>query len=189
MRRLNAKDILAIIDFIYHGEVNIYQEDLDCFLGLADELQLKGLAGSGDRNIVAPETKIRTQNTHKSQRNNVMEYNNINQSKTVFDNKPLLSENFESSYLVTSNTENLFVATDTTQQDVQGKMDSMILRVDDGAHAWKCNVCGKATNNRSHIRDHVETHIQGVSYPCTQCGKVSRSGHALRVHISAYHKK
>ena len=46
MRGLKAKDLVAIVDFIYHGEANIFQEDLDGFLALADELQMKGLAGS-----------------------------------------------------------------------------------------------------------------------------------------------
>ena len=41
MRRLNIKNLVAILDFIYHGETNIYQEDLDNFLNLAEELQLK----------------------------------------------------------------------------------------------------------------------------------------------------
>ena len=48
MRGLKNKDLVAILDFIYHGEANIYQEDLDGFLALAEELQLKGLAGAQD---------------------------------------------------------------------------------------------------------------------------------------------
>ena len=36
MRGLRAKDLEAIVDFIYHGETNIHQEDLDEFLALAD---------------------------------------------------------------------------------------------------------------------------------------------------------
>ena len=46
MRGLKSKDILAIVDFIYHGEAYIYQEDLEGFLALAEELQLDGLTGS-----------------------------------------------------------------------------------------------------------------------------------------------
>ena len=41
---LKAKDLVAVVDFIYHGEANIYQEDLGGFLILANKLQLKGLA-------------------------------------------------------------------------------------------------------------------------------------------------
>ena len=43
MRGMKAKDLIAIVDFIYHGEANVYQEDLEGFLALAEELQLKGL--------------------------------------------------------------------------------------------------------------------------------------------------
>ena len=46
MRGLKAKDLVSILDFIYLREANIYQEDLDGFLALAEELQLKGLTGS-----------------------------------------------------------------------------------------------------------------------------------------------
>ena len=46
IRGVTAKNLIAIVDFIYNGEANIYQEDLDVFLALAEELQLKGLAGS-----------------------------------------------------------------------------------------------------------------------------------------------
>ena len=49
MRGVKAKDLVAIVDFIYHGEANIFQEDLDGFLALADELQLKGLATSENK--------------------------------------------------------------------------------------------------------------------------------------------
>ena len=48
MTQLKAKNLVAIVDFIYHGEVNIYQDDLDKFLALAEELQLKCLAGFPD---------------------------------------------------------------------------------------------------------------------------------------------
>merc|ERR1719319_919402 len=36
-----------MLDFLYFGEANVYQENLDSFLAVAEELQLKGLMGSG----------------------------------------------------------------------------------------------------------------------------------------------
>ena len=33
------------MDFLYFGEANVYQEDLDSFLAIAEEIQLKGLTG------------------------------------------------------------------------------------------------------------------------------------------------
>ena len=57
MRRIEAKDLLNIVNFIYHGEVNIFQEDLDNFLSLAEELELKGLTSSDQH----PEEEQQTQ--------------------------------------------------------------------------------------------------------------------------------
>ena len=33
-----------MVDFLYHGEANVCQENLDSFLALAEELKLKGLS-------------------------------------------------------------------------------------------------------------------------------------------------
>ena len=44
MRGVKAKDLVAIVDFIYYGEANMYEDELGGFLALAEELQLKGLA-------------------------------------------------------------------------------------------------------------------------------------------------
>ena len=35
---------MAMMDFFYHGEANVYQENLDSFLVLAEELQLNASA-------------------------------------------------------------------------------------------------------------------------------------------------
>merc|ERR1712129_256357 len=47
MRGMQSEDLVAIVDFIYFGEANVYQENLDSLLAVAEELQLKGLMRSG----------------------------------------------------------------------------------------------------------------------------------------------
>ena len=42
MRGVKSEDISAIMDFLYQGEANILQDNLDSFLIIAEELQLKG---------------------------------------------------------------------------------------------------------------------------------------------------
>ena len=46
MRGMKSEDLLAILDFLYCGETNVYQENLDSFLSIAEELELKGLMGN-----------------------------------------------------------------------------------------------------------------------------------------------
>ena len=43
MRGVQSEDLVAIIDFLYYGEVNVHQDNLKTFLTLAEELRLKGL--------------------------------------------------------------------------------------------------------------------------------------------------
>ena len=43
LRGVGYSDLSAILDFIYNGEVNVAQEDLNSFLAVAEELQIKGL--------------------------------------------------------------------------------------------------------------------------------------------------
>ena len=45
MRGVKSENLLAVVDFLYRGEANVYQENLDSFLAIAEELQLKGLMG------------------------------------------------------------------------------------------------------------------------------------------------
>ena len=45
MRGIKYEDLTAIVDFLYYGEANVFQENLDAFLAIAEELKLKGLTG------------------------------------------------------------------------------------------------------------------------------------------------
>ena len=66
---------------------------------------------------------------------------------------------------------------DITTEDLEAMKMSMIEKVDDGINTWRCIVCV------------CETHFEGAVYPCSQCGKTSRSSNALRSHVSACHRK
>jgi len=43
LRGVSFKDLEAVIDFMYHGEANVAQDDLDSFLQVAKDLKVKGL--------------------------------------------------------------------------------------------------------------------------------------------------
>ena len=45
MKGMKYEDLLTIVDFMYYGETNIYQENIDSFLSIAEDLCLKGLVG------------------------------------------------------------------------------------------------------------------------------------------------
>ena len=53
-----SEDMMAILDFIYFGEAKVYQEKLDSFIALAEELKLKGLTGQTSNGEVQNEHQI-----------------------------------------------------------------------------------------------------------------------------------
>ena len=53
LRGVKARVLEAMLDFIYQGEANIFEDQLDRFLALAEELELKGFSGSTEEE--APE--------------------------------------------------------------------------------------------------------------------------------------
>ena len=172
MRGLKAKDLVAIVDFIYHGEANVHQEDLDGFLALAEELQLKGLDRAQDETLDTYQEPTRPKQS-KFQRKPIPE-------QEEFYYKPQMSEEsdtniintFEEYLTVPVDAVNSMSPLDTNKEDHKVKLDSMMVKAKNGEYT--CKVCGKAFKKPAHMREHVETHIEGLSYPCNQCGKVSR---------------
>ena len=43
LKGIKHSDLLSVLNFMYHGEVNMAQADLNSFLSAAGELQVKGL--------------------------------------------------------------------------------------------------------------------------------------------------
>ena len=56
LRGVPLVDLEAILDFVYYGEVKIDHENLDSFLAIAEDLQIKGLATNKNR-ISTPKRK------------------------------------------------------------------------------------------------------------------------------------
>ena len=65
------------------------------------------------------------------------------------------------------------------------EIEKMVLRKDG---CWQCAVCGKITSKKSHITEHAESHIEGISYPCDFCGKTLKNRMSYRLHVARIHK-
>uniref|UniRef100_A0A1B6MMM4 BTB domain-containing protein n=1 Tax=Graphocephala atropunctata TaxID=36148 RepID=A0A1B6MMM4_9HEMI len=54
-RNTKLRDLQAILDFIYKGEVNVLQENLESFLGTAELLEIKGLTEGNGKDVTLEE--------------------------------------------------------------------------------------------------------------------------------------
>ena len=64
LKGVKYEEMLSVLDFIYHGEVNVAQEDLASFLSVAKELEVKGLTQTvqeENKEVQTPVMKARTE--------------------------------------------------------------------------------------------------------------------------------
>ena len=47
---------------------------------------------------------------------------------------------------------------------------------------FACHYCEKSFKMRGHIKEHVEIHFEGLSFPCSFCDATLRSRNSLRFH-------
>ena len=52
LKGFQSQDLVAILDFLYFGEAKVFQENIDSFLAIAEELKLKGLTGQNSEYLV-----------------------------------------------------------------------------------------------------------------------------------------
>ena len=57
LKGVKYRTICSLLNFMYHGQVNIAQEDLDTFLAIAEDLEVKGLTQSGKEEETVQEIK------------------------------------------------------------------------------------------------------------------------------------
>merc|ERR1712024_216174 len=55
LKGIRLKELQAVLNFMYHGEVNVAQDSLNNFLAVAEELAVKGLTTDSQGSSNAPE--------------------------------------------------------------------------------------------------------------------------------------
>ena len=180
-----SKLCVSILDFLYHGEANIFQESLDAFLRIADELKLKGLTGKENRHEDEEEKNSQEKAPRISRQEKLKdEIETINDSMEVAQEAPRYIP-FAGTVAVPI--EAPLKALADLDEQIKSLMGKTSLGKGQG-HSRICTVCGKEGNQRN-IMDHIEAnHIEGVCHSCTLCEKTFRSKPSLRMH-KGYHNK
>ena len=188
MRGVKSENLLAIVDFLYCGEANVFQENLDSFLAIAEELKLKGLMrqtedvdDTTDRNHTNQVAqKISPKPFFKREKSNLNELEQSNFEPKLNKQMPNVQMNNERRIAIPN-----FVSGDLQELDekVKSMMEISQNLIPSGKERAKiCKVCGKEGHSMA-IRDHIEAnHLEGVSLPCNACGKDFRSRINLRRH-------
>ena len=165
LKGVTERNLRSVVDFIYHGEVNVFQEDLKDFLAVAEDLKLRGLRQDDD---VLEEPRD--------------EDDSIKTGCQVTDdprnNKDI--ENNQGDESCDQNGPTKMVVEET--DDIEQMIDSMMVRV---SGEWICGICGKKAGKfKNNLRKHVEiAHVDQQGKPCQFCGKTFKSRPNLYAHM------
>ena len=182
---------MSILDFLYFGEANVYQEDLDSFLAIAEEIQLKGL----------------TKQTSKDLNQEYEEFRHpkpIHKDRDLPKQSPTSNQDLKRYSNVASTTSTAVTIPNQSSTDLQEldeKVKSMMEKGQKMIPAGKrgngtlkqatsciCKVCGKE-GLFNHIRAHIErNHLDGICIPCDLCDKTFPTRNDMCSHRSKSHK-
>ena len=170
---VNKGDLEKILDFIYNGEIQIYQDQLDQFLDIAQRFQLEGLLQGKQKNEPEPEQ---------------LEEDNVFTENNAMD---IIPETKTRRNIVKTQNEKKLIAVEGSNfanvEELDQAVNEMIERVEGEGQQRRCKHCGKISRDIGAAREHAETHIEGLSFPCQNCEKTFRSRHSLRVHSYKIH--
>lgn len=277
LKGVKYADLVAVLNFMYHGEVNVNQEELNSFLAVAEDLQVKGLAqnniGASDNKSYksepttpkphhrepperdpGPSSKrprsppsptpcqppssqgdcsqsfhnsddidiqevvpVKSEHASHTEENNTAEmaappkppYDSVGDSgHGVVDDQGAENsmyadgdyedyEQYESKaagsfYVSMMGAGKVGSASADSNKELDQMIEEKMSRIysDSGCKTmWKCDICGKASNRKSHIIDHVESHFEGAFQPCPHCNKMLKTRKSLGNHIRAFHMK
>ena len=192
LRGFKSEELMAILDFLYFGEANVYQENLDSFLAIAEELKLKGLTGQTFSNVVEEQNGANSKPIHKTKET----FKTTTTTRTQNSDVQNIHDTEEASKVIAVS--NQFSGDlQALDEEVKSMMERSQNMIQCGKQAngtpkqgtaFICKVCGKE-GRVSDIRDHIEAnHLEGISIPCDCCSKVFNTRVNLRHHKSRFHK-
>ena len=151
---VSSAELQCVLDYIYQGEVQIYQEQLDRFLVVAQRLQLEGVTCQDD----GQEREI---------------------NETIED---IVNEVPEE----TIETRRKEEKKTKTEEEINQQLSEYVIRGEDGLYS--CGYCDKSGGkNFYNMRNHVEIHIEGLSFPCQSCAKTFKTRNILARHKHFHH--
>ena len=195
LRGFQSQDLLAILDFLYFGEANVFQESLDSFLAIAEELKLKGLTGQTSTELMKehenqPNPKLANKTKEPLKKSTAY-------SNSVNTEQVLTVQTLERSSTALVNPHQIDGYLQALDDKVNSMMEKSQNMIPDGKRAngtpkrttaTICKVCGKE-DKISNIRNHIEAnHLEGISIPCNHCDKTFGSRSSLSTHKRKFHR-
>jgi len=214
LKGVKYTDLQSVLNFMYHGEVNVAQEELNSFLAVAEDLRVKGLtqnqsesqASSGLPSAKTPHKipdRIRDTQPPKRMRPNlppVSKQSSVSQSSTTNKNiiqdeiqevVPIKAEPKESHQPITNTTTNVQEQSLTTYQEEE--VDQVYEDYSQYEEEQYTEAYDSTQNIQSNDRNVLQKYLRrevtdgGSVFVCTICGKTNSQKNNVLNHVEGVH--
>ena len=186
------KDLVALLDYIYTGQAQVLAEDVDRFIQVGKDMQVKGLVVGEEEEVIdntenQKEVEENKDETTKTLSDKSYDTTDVDESiNSLLDDSTLAGKLELSEEIKQERVEKEDKNLDQLLSEISKKMEKM--KDDEGMTMWKCTECGKMLKNKRKLQMHVEIHLEGYSHTCSHCGRVHKTRGSLQAHISVVHR-
>ena len=186
LRNVSMKTLRSLLNFIYLGRTEVEQDDLEEFLGIAKDLEIKGL--SNDKNV---------HNKFRNELSTAAEID-VKMPKNMDVTLPNESEHIMEEFL--DEAEMKFQVEEHPQEGTrEGDIDikpfnqkdtnntfGLSSKVRDETGNFLCNKCDYATSNSADLKKHNYAIHEGLRYPCLLCEYKATQKSSLNRHMKRH---
>ena len=172
-----------ILEFIYTGQVQVEQTELEKFMKISTKLKVYGLMSDSG---FTENTRTRTVNSHTKE---------YDQSRRVVIAKPENKDSGLKQEHVEEDEPNInplaVIHTPDDQDEVYENIDEKVQEVYDTIEEKvNCAMCNKEFENASELKTHVLTHkkMKEPKFKCDQCSKMFTTKAAMDRHSKGLHE-
>ena len=202
---VNLNDLKAIVNFMYLGQTNVEQENLQRFLKIATKFQVRGLTDNNrnEEQISSPAVPTRVNKSASAKNLNKLRHSMLKKSELLDE-----SLNTESHVDISNMNENMKIETDaenptpmfddqdefvnvdnidTSQFAIENMMSLTPTVSVDGDKTYPCDQCDYKATYACNLTSHKRTVHQGLYYSCTLCPYKSSRKDRLNKHVATKH--
>ena len=201
---VSSENLKFILDYIYYGEIILFQEKLESFLESANKLEIDGLVESMENEKINQEEPIKYHKYEQSQildhdppiiskrqcikaKENFMKQEELfkcrefEQSQTLDVHAPVIPKR---QYVKSSDLAKIDVSSMTSEEIVE-KRKELCQKING---LFCCTDCKYVTKDKSNLNKHIETHLVGLVYRCNHCNQEFSKHTALIKHNIEHNK-
>jgi len=167
---ISSSELNNVLDYIYNGQVQVMQDNLERFLEIASRFQLEGLIGGEN---VSDEVKEEATNAHIESEPEVR----------MLSSSQLQHQDSKPKNVPKKNNFAVAASSNLNTEDIDKQLDELMEK--EGSQ-YRCKSCGKMSSRKLHAYEHAENHMEGLSYNCHMCDKTFRLRSSHRNHVTRY---